>query len=136
MKKYIFVFFVLIGLSTLVAQEKYLIFFKDKGSLSKRVLTQSSLEILAKTTLSNKSIERRKKVLGENYFTEEDFPIDKDYLLELNKLNIKIVNKLKWFNAVSAFLDDEQIKSLNKMKFVKEIKRVKAIRYKNYIKEK
>lgn len=135
MKKYMFVFFIIYALSNLAAQEKYLIYFKDKGSLSKRVLTQSSLEALAKATLSKKSIERRKKTLGTNYFTKEDFPIDKNYLQKFSDLNVQIVNKLKWFNAVSAYLTDEQVQDLQNLNFIKKIQKVKTLIYKKNIQE-
>jgi subtilisin family serine protease len=130
MKKYMLVFFILISLSNLIAQEKYLIYFKDKGNLSKQVLLKnSSIKALAKTTLSKKSIERRKKNLGKNYFTFEDFPVNQAYIQKLEELNIKIINKLKWFNAVSAYLSEEQYKELFKLPFIQKINRVKVLKY-------
>jgi len=129
MKKYIFNFFILLVFVTnTLAQEKYMIYFSDKGSSTKEFLSkESTIQVIAEQTLSKRSIERRKKNLGKDYFTFEDLPLKKLYIEELEKLNIKIVNRLKWFNAVSAYLNDEQFLELKSKYFIKEIKKVKTI---------
>ncbi len=135
--KYFFVFVVIISFSTLLAQEKYLIYFKDKGNSAKEVLSKKNdIEELAKLTLSERSIERRKKNCGNKYFTYDDIPLSKVYLKELNKLNIKAINKLKWFNAVSAYLTEEQYNKLLTKSFIKKITRVKTLHYKKDTSEK
>ncbi len=135
--KYILAFFVLISFSTLFAQEKYLIYFKDKGNSAKKVLSKrTAIEELAKLTLSERSINRRKKNCGNNFFTYDDIPLNKIYLTELNRLNVKIVNKLKWFNAVSAYLTEEKRNKLLKKSFIKKITKVKTLHYKKNTSEK
>ncbi len=128
MKKSILaILFLLFSVS--LAQEKYMIYFKDKGEFSKESFSKSaSKEIIAKEVLSEKSIERRKKNLGENYFTYQDLPIEQNYVKTLNNLGIKIENKLKWFNAVSAFLTNTQLNEIRDLKFIEKIETVRKLR--------
>ncbi len=130
MKKYNIIFIVILfSASNFLAQEKYMIYFKDKGSLAKESLSkESTLQKIAERTLSKRSIERRKKNLGENYFTFEDLPLEKSYIRELQKLDVKIVNRLKWFNAVSVYLNDEQFLILKANPHIKKIERVRTLK--------
>ena len=115
-----------LSFSVSLAQEKYMIYFKDKGEFSKETLSKySAKELIAKESLSEKSIERRKKNLGKNYFTYQDLPIEQNYVKTLHNLGIKIENKLKWFNAVSAFLTNTQFNEIRDLKFVEKIESLK-----------
>ena len=40
--------------------------------------------------------------MGEDNYIYEDVPLNENYLHQIETLGIKIENKLKWFNAVSA----------------------------------
>ena len=118
-----------LSFSVSLAQEKYMIYFKDKGEFSKETLSKySAKELIAKESLSEKSIERRKKNLGKNYFTYQDLPIEQNYVKTLHNLGIKIENKLKWFNAVSAFLTNTQFNEIRDLKFVEKIESLKKLR--------
>ncbi len=118
--------------SLLIAQEKYFIYFSDKGFDSKSGLSKTSeLYKEAENSLSKQAIDRRKKTMGDDFITYDDIPIYKNYLDELNLLGIKIVHKLNWFNAVSAYLSQDQINILIKLPFVKSIEAVKKIYYKD-----
>ena len=135
MKKLLFSI-LLFTVSTTFAQNKYMIYFKDKGELSKETLSKSlEKNIIAKKFLSEKSIERRKKNLGEKYFTYEDLPIEKKYIDIIQKKGIKVENKLKWFNAVSAYLTPVQVESLKSNKFIKKIEAIKKLKRKDPIKQ-
>ena len=128
MKKIIFVILIM-TFSLSSAQNKYMIYFSDKGDLSKETLSKSlEKNNLAKQLLSKKSIERRKKNLGENYLTFEDLPLETKYVSNLSEKGIKIVNKLKWFNAVSAYLNDEQLEYVKSQKFVKKIEVIQKLK--------
>lgn len=119
----------ILSFSTALAQEKYMIYLKDKGKYAQEILSKSSSKkIIAKKVLSEKSIERRKKNLGENYFTFQDLPVNNNYINILNDLGIKIENKLKWFNAVSAYLSKDQVTQIKLFPFVKKIEKVKELR--------
>ncbi|MCB9260365.1 MAG: S8 family peptidase [Ignavibacteriales bacterium] len=120
--------------SIIHAQEKYLIFFKDKGITKESFLAKSAdRENLAIKYLSKRSIERRKKVLGDKFFTYEDLPINQFFIDRINSYGIKIVNKLKWFNAVSAYLNESEINELKKENFIEKIVKVKKVKHSNPI---
>jgi hypothetical protein len=134
MKKLVFtVLFMFSGI--LLAQEKYLIYFADKGNAEKALVAKTiEPEKVAEEHLSKRSIERRKRNLGEKFFTIEDLPLDQRYLKQITDLGIKIENKLKWFNAVSAYLTHEQrdvLKSLDFITKIDRIRQVKSIESKN-----
>ncbi|MDX1701107.1 MAG: S8 family serine peptidase, partial [Melioribacteraceae bacterium] len=101
---------------------------KDKGKYSEKSLSKiSDHEIFAEKFLSEKSIERRKKVRGDRFLAFQDLPIDNSYVLRLQDLGIKIINKLKWFNAVSAYLTDEEVAELTSENFILKVEKVKKV---------
>ncbi len=132
MKSYIlWIFIVFTSIS--FPQSKYFIYFKDKGIESSARLEKSSpVYNSALSLLSTKSIERRIKNLGEdNIITFEDLPLKEDYVFQLEQIGIKIENKLRWFNAVSAYLtEDEKIK-VARLTFVEKIDPVKKFVFKS-----
>jgi serine protease AprX len=115
------------------AQNKYFIYFKDKGIAKGESLQKSSPKFIeAEQLLSKRSIERRKKSMGEdNYITYEDLPVSKNYITDVENLGIKIIRKLKWFNAVTANLNDDQLQLLNSFSFIKKIEPVRVLKYKH-----
>jgi len=128
MKKYLLILIAL-PLFLSYSQTKYLIYFKDKGFTETERIEKSSFQYkTALSYLTDRSIERRIKNMGEeNFITFEDLPIYEEYVNELELLNIKIQNKLKWFNAVSAYLTAEQLQLVEKMDFVRKTERVKIL---------
>ncbi|MEJ5351461.1 MAG: S8 family serine peptidase [Melioribacteraceae bacterium] len=129
MKSLLNTIFLLILLSTTFAQSKYFVYFKDKGLQEEGILRKNSpLFLQAEKELSTKAIERRKKVLGDNYITYEDLPINKDYIQQLENIGIKIIHVLKWFNAVSCYLSDEQKSKVERLPFVKNVEKVKLLK--------
>lgn len=125
MKKILLILFISFS-SLILAQEKYLIYFTDKGGSAEISLSKKAdLEKIAEKHLSKRSIERRKKTLGENFLKYEDLPIEAYYIEQIENLGIKIEHKLKWFNAVSAYLNDDQIKSLNEKEFIKKVEKIR-----------
>ena len=126
----------IITLSSLVfSQEKYFIYFIDKGNEQSNLLKKTSNAYReAVQNLSQKAVERRIKNMGEDFITYDDLPIYKNYLDELEKLNIQIVRKLTWFNSVSALLTSEQLDILRELAFVKSIEPVKKLYFKNDLK--
>jgi SOS-response transcriptional repressor LexA len=128
MKKYLLIFIALPFFLS-YSQTKYLIYFKDKGITETEKIEKSISQYkTALSLLTDKSIERRIKNMGEeNFITFEDLPIYEEYVNELELLNIKIQNKLKWFNAVSAYLTTEQLQLVEKMDFVNITERVKIL---------
>ena len=123
MKKISILFLLLIISASVNSQTKYLIYFKDKGVSPTNSLQKSSaLFKLAEKELSERAIERRKQVMGEdNYITYEDIPLNENYVNQIENLGIKIENRLKWFNAVSSYLTDSQLNTIKKLSFVERV---------------
>ncbi len=114
------------------SQNKYLIYFKDKGINPANVLDKNSADFLnAIKHLTAHSIARREKVMGKNNtITFEDISLNKDYINNIQGLGIKIENQLRWFNAVSAYLTTGQIKQVWALPFVQSIEPVKIFKFK------
>lgn len=131
MTRYILTFIILLT-SLLLPQQKYFIYFKDKGVDNGNSLNKSSLAYKeAVNFLSPRAIERRLKTIGEEIVTFDDLPVYKDYIFQLEKNKIKIIHQLNWFNAVSAILSDEQLEQIKLLPFVKSIEPVKKLYFIN-----
>ena len=129
--KYILIFLIL--LTPLVfPQEKYFIYFTDKGKENSNSLNKnSSAYIQAVKELSPKAIERRIKNLGNDFITYDDLPIYKNYIYELENLGVQIIRKLSWFNSVSANLTADQIEIVKTLPFVNSVEPVKKLYFQN-----
>ncbi len=114
---------------SLLAQEKYFIYFEDKDIKSPEVLSKASDSFQkAKSQLTEKCIQRRLKTLNEdNLINYDDLLIKEDYIENLQSLGITILHKLNWFNAVSCRLTSEQLRLIKKLNFVDKIEKVKTI---------
>ncbi len=125
--------FILILFSSLVfGQQKYFIYFIDKGIDSKTILNKSSKYYNdALSNLSQRAIDRRIKNMGEEFINYDDLPIQDNYKEQLRAIGIKIIHELNWFNSVSAYLTNEQIAVVKSLPFVKSIEPVKKLYFKN-----
>ncbi|MBK7498741.1 MAG: S8 family serine peptidase [Ignavibacteriales bacterium] len=123
----------LMFLSSLVfPQEKYFIYFTDKGIENSNSLNKNSeAYIQAVEELSPKAIERRIKNMGNDFITYDDLPIDKNYIYELENLGVQIIRKLSWFNSVSANLTADQIEIVKTLPFVNSVEPVKKLYFQN-----
>ena len=126
-----------ISFSNSFSQTKYLIYFKDKGiTVNERFDKISALYQSALSELTEKCINRRIKNLGEgNIISFEDIPIKPDYISSLESLGIKIENNLKWFNAVSAYLTDQQFEEILQLNFIDKIDKVRILKFSNKLPE-
>ncbi len=133
MRKIIFTICV-VGLTTfsISAQQKYLVYFKDKGITKENFLQKSSQAYTeAVQSLSERSIQRRIKHRGaENFVTFEDVPLYQPYLEKVEATGAKIWNKLKWFNAVSLYANKDQIAKISSLPFVEKVEEVKSLYFK------
>lgn len=91
----------------LSAQPKYWIYLKDKD--------KSSAPAISKTTIENR---QRMGIVTND---ETDLPVKTDYQDQLNQRSVKIVNKSKWLNAVSAVMSSSQAMEVRQLDFVKEV---------------
>ncbi len=110
-------------------QSKYFIYFKDKGIEKGTVLEKNSDRYnLALQQLSEKSISRRiKNMSDDELVTFEDLPLNDYYVSQVEALGIKIDNKLNWFNAVTAYLNNWQMQLVKSLSFVERIEPVKIL---------
>ena len=133
MRKIIFTVCV-VGLTTfsIYAQQKYMVYFKDKGMANQTSLQKTSQAYTETVqSLSKRSIQRRIKHRGvENFITFEDVPIHQPYISELENSGARIWNKLKWFNAVSLYADKDQIAKISSLPFVEKVEAVQTLSYK------
>ncbi len=126
------IFFLLLALTAIAfPQEKYFIYFKDKGVPPTHSLMKGdALFKTAEELLSERSLERRKKTMGDNYITYEDLSVREEYVNELTNLGVEIIWRLNWFNSVSAYLNEIQISEVIKLWFVERIEPVKSFAFK------
>lgn len=129
--KYTLILFIILS-AQVFTQDKFFIYFTDKGNVNPSLLNKNSAEFIqAVSDLSQRAIDRRIKNMGEDFINYEDLPIYKNYIAELENLNIQILRKLNWFNSVSAYLTSDQIKLLQSLPFVKSIEPVKKLYFQN-----
>ncbi|MCX8056063.1 MAG: S8 family serine peptidase [Ignavibacteria bacterium] len=131
MKKIFLIFFINFFSILSFGQTKYLIYFKDKGEQDKVYFKKSSIEKELYQLFTQKAIERRRRVLGEEIFLYGDYPIYPLYIQKLDSLGIQIINKLNWFNAVSCFLNDEQTELIKNLPFIEKIEPVRVFKSRN-----
>ncbi len=98
--------------------DKYLIwvYFTDKGN------NVESYYSNPQTVVSQKSLERRAKVLNESRLIDfTDIPVNQTYVSLLNQNGFELKQKSKWFNAVSGFASKNEINQIASKSFVKKI---------------
>jgi subtilisin family serine protease len=86
---------------------KYWVLFKDKN-LTDRV------------QLSERCLENR-AALGLALNQYSDIPLQEAYLTRIQELNIPIIQKSKWLNAISVSVTDDQLVQVKALSFVKEV---------------
>jgi len=132
MKKFIFtIAIILLAAYCGYGQQKYLIYFKDKGMSAQTSLQKNSAEYNeAVKSLSERSIRRRIKHRGEeNIITFEDVPLYQPYITQVENTGAIIWNKLKWFNAVSVYGNKNQIEKISALPFVQKVDEVKTLSF-------
>jgi serine protease AprX len=126
------IIFLIIFSAKVFSQQKYFIYFTDKGAENSKSLNKNSASyIQAFQNLSSKAIERRMKNMGEDIITFDDLPINKNYIDDIENYGVQIIRKLSWFNSVSAYLNSKQIEYLKSLPFIKSIEQVKTIYFKD-----
>lgn len=125
----VLLFFILIT-SAVISQQKHFIYFVDKEvPENKPLLKTSQVYNAALSMLSERTIIRREKHLGDEIISYEDLPIKKEYIQSLSELGITIKHKLHWFNAVSALIPEDKINLIKSLPFVKSIEPVKVFSF-------
>lgn len=95
---------------------KYLAIFKDKNG------TPYSIEH-PEAFLSAAAIERRVKL--HIPIDETDLPVNPDYVKQVKKVGVKLLNKTKWINGVTFQTNDkEKVDEIRNLPFIKEVRKV------------
>ncbi len=132
MRKFSIIFVVLslftVAASSTFCQEttgkkKYWIYFDKKNTVP--LLKVNTGAKYQKQFLSERAIKRRLKVRSSgNLIGTADLPINNDYLKTLERMGIKTVVNVKWLNAVSAYLNENEVITVKNLPFVKKVKKV------------
>ncbi|GAB3509526.1 S8/S53 family peptidase [Emticicia fontis] len=101
-----FIFFVLVSLQGF-SQQKYWVLFKDK-------------ELNAQAAISEKCKENRRN-LGIQEIQPTDFPVNKQYINQIQANGISVITETKWLNGISSYLNHSQIQYIKSLPFVQEI---------------
>ena len=116
MNKLITLAFVLLAQLSNAQKSSYWILLKDKG-INAYSLTQPE------QFLSGKAIERR--IRQQIPITATDIPVNTDYILQIKKAGVQVLNYSRWFNTVSIVCSDESlIDAVKALPFVKEIREI------------
>lgn len=115
--------------SLLFSQDKYYVFFTDKGFVQG---SNSEQEVeaykIAWEMLTERSLERRKRTAGKAFVDFDDFPVNENYVAKIESTGAEIVHKLKWFNAVSAYMSSDVRNIVATFPFVKSIRKVPSVK--------
>jgi hypothetical protein len=100
------------------APGKYWIQFTDKANTPYTINQPREF-------LSDRALERRARYHVP--ITEEDLPPDPAYLDSLNRMGAAVLNRSKWFNAVTVYTTDTALLSrIRQLSFVKQLKSVRT----------
>ncbi|HSW56732.1 MAG TPA: S8 family serine peptidase [Ignavibacteriaceae bacterium] len=92
------------------------IFFTDKGNETQNYFQKPS------TVVSEKSLERRAKVLSaDKLVSETDLPVNHNYIVQVQSLGFVLKQKTKWFNGVSGWIKAYQLPQIAVLPFVKQM---------------
>jgi len=121
----IILFLVLLAVPVLaLSQQKYWIFLKDKGITESEKISLIKRE---KSLFPERTLKRRAKLLSKDQLVDEDdLLLHQPYLDKLARLGIQPIVQSRWLNAISAKLTKDQISQVEKLLFVKMIKRVSS----------
>jgi serine protease AprX len=120
----IFFFFLLISFSAAktiaqVAPNKYIVSFTDKQNSV--YSTNQAIDFL-----SQKAIDRRLKY--NIAITEEDFPVNQNYVQALENIGVNVINTSRWNNAALVFVSDTTLlPQIQQLSFVINVKKQQII---------
>jgi serine protease AprX len=124
------IFFLAITAFRLDAQDKYWIYFSDKGSLHQSFAAKSyhAAESARQLGISQRALDRRAKLPGAQALDDLDLPLAPEYVKALRAQGITPVIESRWLNAVSARMTGEQYRRIGALPFVASIDRVHVYR--------
>lgn len=99
-----------------------MVYFRDKGFRSQEDI-ESALKDRA-GQISPRAMARRAKV-GRARLNESDLPVCQDYVQSLERLGAKLRHTLRWLNAASFQMTEDQLDSCRRLFFVERIEPLK-----------
>jgi serine protease AprX len=126
-KMWLLVFLVFILTGSAFAQNRYWIFFMDKGEYSR--LSYAEQQIVVDQYLTEQARERRLKraMISLNKTSAlQDLPVYETYISQVQQMGFNIHGKSRWFNAVSGTASEEVLSQINSLPFVESISPVKS----------
>jgi subtilisin family serine protease len=107
------------------AQQKYWIYFADKGELSSQqgvIAKNSAMYKSVMSLVTPKALERRAKVISsDRLVTESDLPLYQPYVEQVQELGGIPAHGIRWMNAMSFYLTAQQLAVVNNLPFVKKV---------------
>ena len=103
---------------------KYWIYLRDKDETTLRTLVahRTTHEISQATGITERALKRRAKVLPPTQLvTTEDLPVSQQYIDQLERNGIAVINTSRWFNAVSAMMTSAQTARVAVLPFVDHV---------------
>ena len=92
------------------------VFFTDKGNETQDYFNKPS------TVVSEKSLNRRAKVLSEDkLISENDLPVNQNYVNQVQAEGFQLKQKTKWFNGVSGWVSKAELVQIANLPFVRQI---------------
>ncbi len=114
MRKLLFVFAVIYCFGySVFSQNKYWVFFKDKDGTNFNPYEY----------FDSKAIERRLK-LNLSLYDYTDFPVNESYITQVSGIVDSVSKITRWFNAVSVYAEESQIKNVIRLPFVSSVEPV------------
>lgn len=107
MRRILLYIFIYVNYFAAFGQEKYWVLFDGK-------------DLNSSPAISEKCKENR-ILLGLSPNQLSDLPVSKQYISELQNIDIEVLNKSRWLNGVSAKLTNAQISKLKNLSYIKAI---------------
>jgi len=115
MKKFLLTFTLLLSLITAMAQDRYIIFLKDKANSPFSISNPSNY-------LSARAIARKTRM---NIFIDSlDIPVNPAYVTAIKNTGAIVLNKSKWLNTITVEADTAQAIAIGNLSYVKRYKKV------------
>lgn len=108
-----------------MAINRYLVYFTDKPEYDK--MTDRQREQWVRENYNPEVIERRSLRGNGKVWDIKDFPVSKHYINKIEDLGVKVHHILKWENAISVIVENNEIlEKIKDLEFVYKIEKVKS----------
>ena len=115
LNKYLLVFTLLLSFTTALAQDRYIIFLKDKANSPFSINNPSEY-------LSARAIARRTRM--NIPIDSLDSPVNPAYVTAIKNTGAIVLNKSKWLNTITIQADTAQAIAIGNLSYVKRYKKV------------